>query len=273
MSIGAWLFSQEHKARLQAEAEAEKARRDYEILVARQTLPAPELVATLPKPAEKPAEKPKPIKKEKTETELLLRATAKERAAAALAQLPQGHLRIITGAGVRLRKQAEQNAKGKIILHLGTIVLELEKDGNWYKIETPKKQIGWVHAKYSQPLEPNKRAETYIKLAKKKLNRTSFGNLVDLCNFLSHASDTVELESAVELKLLYLFALQGSLRHISSEQPNKKRYSKWLKKHDGEIRYKNPRAAWFVKKEAFQALYNKYRFLPISERILREMPD
>ncbi len=284
MSIGAWLFTQEHKARLQAEAEAKKARRDYEILVARQTLPAPELVATQPKPAEIPVietpvietpvvEKPKPIHKEKSEAERLLRATAKERAAAAQAQLPQGHLRIMTGAGVRLRKKAQQNAKGKIILHLGTIVLELEKDGNWYKIETPNKKIGWVRAKYTLPFEPNKRAETYIKLANKKLNSTSFGNLVDLCNFLSHASETVELESAVELKLLYLLALQASLRHISSKQPTQKRYSQWLKKHQGEIKYENSIAAWFVKKQAFQALYNKYRFLPISERILREMPN
>jgi serine/threonine protein kinase len=279
MSIGAWLLSQEHKGRLQAEAEAEKARRDYEILLAKQTLPSPKPATTkieLKPAADKPKiltpEEPKPIKKEKSEAELL-RASAKERAAAAQAQLLEGQLRIMTGAGVRLRTQPQQNAKGRIILHIGTIVLELDKQKNWYKIETPNKHIGWVHAKYTLPLEPEKRAQTYIKLAKQKLNNASFGNLVDLCNFLSQASETVELESSVELKLLYLLALQGSLGYIPLEQPKNKRYSEWLKQHKTEIVYQKSIAAWFVKKEAFQALYDKYRFLPIAERILREMPD
>lgn len=300
MIIGAWLFSQEHKARLQAEAEAEKARRDYDILLTRQTLASPKHSQNfLPDQEEtqikaKPPEKAKQVeepkaaitppqitiqtqepepKKEKSEAEIHLRAAAKKRAAAARAQLPQGPLRIMTGAGVRLRTKPQQNAKGRIILHIGTIVLEIEKTENWYKVETPNKQIGWVHAKYTLALEPDKRAETYIKLAKQRLNNDSFGNLVDLCNFLSQASETVELESAVELKLLYLLALQGSLKHIKSYQPNKKRYSEWLKKHATEILYKSSITTWFVKKEVFQALYDKYRFLPIAERILREMPD
>ncbi len=296
MSIGAWLFSQEHKARLQAEADAEQARRDYQTLLAKQTLnsatePKTENPTRVvkPKPAAKPAvitpqavvntpEKPnpipiQPIKTDKSEAEIRLRATAKERAAAAKAQLPDGRLRIMTGAGVRLRTQPQQNAKGRIILHLGTIVLEIDKTKNWYKIETPNKHIGWVHSKYTLPFDPDKRGQIYIKLAKQKLKNASFGNLVDLCNFLSHASDTVELKSAVELKLLYLLALQGSLRYVPSEQPKDKRYIEWLKQHKSEILYKKSISAWFVKKEVFQELYDKYRFLPIAKRILQEMPD
>jgi len=297
MTIGAWLFSQEHQARLQAETEAEKARSDYELLLARQALPAPEHTPNLlpvgeeteAKPPEKvkPTEEPKPItlpqtpidtqepepiKTEKSKAEFL-KATARERAAAAQAQLPDGPMRIMTGAGVRLRTQPQQNASGSIILQIGTIVLEIENTENWYKIETPNKQIGWVHAKYTLALELDKRAQTYIKVARQKLNHASFGDLVDLCNFLSHASDTVELESAVELKLLYLLALQGSLRHISSYQPDDTRYSNWLKKHAKEILYQNSIAAWFVKQEIFQALYDEYNFLPIAERILQEMPE
>jgi serine/threonine protein kinase len=291
MTIGAWLFSQEHKARLQAEFEAEKARRNYKILLAKQEgLPftEPETTKIKPKPANKPEiitptkiivntpenYKPiKPIKKTNSEAESL-RIAAKQRAAATEAQLPnEEKLRIMTGAGVRLRTQPRENAKGHIILQIGTIVLEIEKTRNWYKVETPNKDIGWVNAKYMLPLKLEERAQTYIKLAKKKLNNASFGDLVDLCNFLSSASETVKLENAVELKLLYLLALQSSLRYIPSHQPKETRYSEWLKQHLTEILYKKSIAAWFVRKEAFQELYDKYRFLPIAKRILQEMPD
>ena len=125
-----------------------------------------------------------------------------------------------------------------------------------------------MRIKYTKPLERKKRAKTYIEeVANYKLTHTSFRGLVELCNFLSKASETVRLESAVELKLLYLLALQASLRKMESNKPDET----WLNEHYGEIYSQD--SQWFVKKSVYQELYDKYRGLPIAERILQKMPD
>jgi hypothetical protein len=211
------------------------------------------------------------------EHEARLKTAAKERSAAALAKLPRGLLRM-TGAGVGLRQLPRQNANKGAILTIGTIVSELKKTRqggkDWYQIKTPNNEEGWVYGGYTMSLEPDKRAEAYIKAANKKLNshRASFGDLVELYNFLGRASNEVELESAVELKLLRLLTLQRTLDKIPSNQQDEPRYSKWINGNLAALTYQESTGRLIVKKEKFQQLHDKYGFLPIAERILQEVP-
>jgi serine/threonine protein kinase len=211
-----------------------------------------------------------------SEREARLRAEARDRAAAAQAQLPSGTLRIMSGAGVRLRQLPRRNAKKGAMLQIGTIVSELEKSQGpevWYRIITPNYDEGWVYGGYTMSFNPDRRAQAYIEVANNKLSnrRASFGDLVDLYHFLSRANQEVELESAVELKLLRLLTLQRSLDHISSSQPSEQRYFQWINDHGAEIVYLDTRSSWFVKRDALQQLYDTYHFLPIAARIMQEI--
>ncbi len=139
-------------------------------------------------------------------------------------------------------------------------------------MKTSDDDEGWVHGKYTMSLEPSERAQAYIEVAKRKLDsrNASFGDIVDLCHFLARVSNEVELDDAVELKLLYLLTLQQTLDKIPSFQQNEPHYVDWLNNHNAEIEYKD---RWIVKKEQFQQLHDKYSFLPIADRILQEAPD
>ena len=293
-----WWLYQEREARLQAEAIAKKVHREPEIAtaeIAKRELV--EITATEPAREERLQEattrqqleleahrQAEAAEKTRRELELAtakqvrekrLQESARTRSAIAQAQLPNGPLRIMTGAGVRLRQALRQNAKGSRLLQIGTIVSELDNayfQGEiWYQIETPDHKVGWVHGKYTLALVPEERAQAYIQVAEKKLNshHASFGDLVDLYNFLSRASNEVKLETAVELKLLRLLTLQHTLDKIPINQQDELMYAEWINKNHTDIRYETTQFRWLVKKELFQQLYDKYSFLPIAERILQ----
>ncbi len=312
---GGWLFYQEHKARLQAEAKAAvgskqsdleiakaiaaqvrrdreaievmtaQARRDREAIEA---MTAGELIVasapgtTLTEPVNEAAQSEPQMVALNTakhdEQAARLKKAAKERAAVAQAKLPSGPLRMMTGAGVGLRQQPRQNANKGAILTIGTIVSELKKTRrrgkDWYQIKTPNDDVGWVYSGYTMSLVPDKRAQAYIKAANKKLNspKASFGDLVELYNLLGRASNEVELESAVELKLLRLLTLQRTLDKIPSNQQDEPRYSKWINGNWAALTYQESTGSLFVKPEKFQQLHDKYHFLAMAERILQKVP-
>lgn len=299
--VGGLLFYQEREARLQAEAgvTSQKSYRGHEFTptkvaetdrepqITEATTEQPESAKQKPtQPAQPESETVEPAKPQPQETEpvpvpseqeTVLRTEASERAAIAQAQLPSGQLRMMTGAGVRLRQQPRRNAKKGVILQIGLIVSQLESSQqtgeDWYQIKTPNNDIGWVYGEYTMPLEPDKRAQAYLEVAKNKLNsQASFGDLVDLCNFLNRASNEVELDKAVELKWLYLQALQRSLEYISPAQQEQPRYSEWLTQHKTNIVYQEQEKRWFVKNSLYQQLQAQYRFLPIAEHILPATP-
>ncbi|OAD19600.1 SH3, type 3 domain protein [Candidatus Thiomargarita nelsonii] len=184
-------------------------------------------------------------------------------------------VRILTGAGVKLRKAPRWNAKTVTILQIGTIVSQLEPARkNWYRVITPNNKKGWVHSKYAMSFDINQFEQTYLVVANKKLNsKASFGDLVDLYHFLARVSNEVtQIKIAAELKLLHLLALQRSLEKIPRYQQNNSPYSEWLKQRQAKIEYNNSTGFGSVKRELFQQLHEEYSGLPIAERILREAP-
>ncbi|GEM_PF-1804275 len=268
----------QREARQRAEdaaAAAEKARRERESATIQSDREARQRAEEAAAAAEK-ARRERESATIQSDREARQRAEARERAAAAQARLPSGTLRIMTGAGVRLRQLPRRNAKKGAILQIGTIVSELETNQGpeaWYRIATPNYDEGWVYGGYTMSFNPDRRAQAYIEVANNKLNnrRASFGDLVDLYHFLTRANQEVELESAVELKLLRLLTLQRSLDKISSSQPSERPHSQWLNDHRAEIVYLDTRSRWFVKREKFQQLHDKYHFLPIAARIMQEI--
>jgi len=163
---------------------------------------------------------------------------------------------IMTGAGVGLRKEPRSARQGNVVtqLQIGSVVSPLEKITKkgeaWYKITTSGGQEGWVHSKYTMPLDSNNQEQAYVDVAKRKLSsQADFGTLVELCNFLNRVSQQVSAPArAAELKSLYLAALQRSLEQIPRDQHDKPRYSNWLKRQRAKIEYNESTGGWVVKK-------------------------
>lgn len=236
------------------------------VVVAPRVLPGPS--SFTPNPAQE--KKLQDLAQSVRETQL--RTAAKQRAVAALAKLPQGQLRIMTGAGVRLRQAPRYQADKGSILQIGTIVSELEQTRHageiWYRVNTGNDNQGWVSEKYTKPFNLLNAGQSYVAVAQQKLNDRSsnFGDLVDLYNFLQRASEEVELEPAVELKLLILLTLQRSLEQIPASLSQASLYHQgWLNSHQAEIKKVNQN--WQVKSQRFEELYEEYRFLPVAVKI------
>ncbi len=277
---GAWLFFYQDEIPSQTTSDQiTEQTHDKGTITTTQFTSPPPIVEPTDTLAEQARHEQERAEQAKREYEARLRAAAKEKAVAAQAQIPSGSLRIIKGAGVRLRQEPRWNARKNAIFQIGSIVFELEKDEQqgqaWYQVKTLDGNVGWVSEKYALFFDQKQRAQTYIKVTHLKLNdrRASFGDFVDLYHFLSRVSDEVELETAVELKLLRLLTLQASLEKIPANQQNSPSYSHWLDQHKANIIYNESKKGFVVKRALFQQMYDKYNFLLIAERILQEIPE
>jgi len=120
---------------------------------------------------------------------------------------------IMTGAGVRLRKTPQKHAKIVTQLQIGTIVFLLDRKKEWYRIAMPNGYKGWVLSKYTMSLDNfNHLGKAYIEVANRKINSNDFGDLAELCNFLTE----------------------------------------WLEKQRSKIEYNQFTEVWSVKRELFQ---------------------
>jgi len=152
------------------------------------------------------------------------------------------NFRILTGASVYLRIQAQRNAHIIGKLSIGTILSELGSVTNyrgkiWYKVNSSLDGIGWIYGKYTIPYNPAERAQAYIEVANSKLNHSlaSFSDLVELCNFLKRVSTEITGKNGMKLKQLYSIALQRSFNKIPPSRTNESLYLKWLEKNRSSI--------------------------------------
>lgn len=190
---------------------------------------------------------------------------------------------IVTASAVRMRAAPQVASSEVTRLKLGTVVRVLERSAKpdtvgqkqdyWYRVSSSDGKTGWVFGGLMTDFDPERRGETYRRLAAErlKLEQSTFEDRVDLVNFLSRALREVKQTDIVaELELDSLLALKLSLEAIPFDKQEKPPYSGWVKTHDAKIVYSEPAGLWLVRAELFWNLQKKYSSLPIGERIAWE---
>lgn len=188
--------------------------------------------------------------------------------------------KISTASGVRVRTAPQAGASEVARLPIGTVVQELERSADrerigqsedyWYRIAAADQIQGWVFGSLIAPFDPARREEIYRKIATDRVNatETSFGDQVDLANFLKRAAtEGVRPEIAAEFELGYLLALKRALDFLSYDQSRQQPYQSWLEAQAREVIYNEVAGNWLINSDRFWELHEKYRALPIGEKI------
>ena len=144
---------------------------------------------------------------------------------------------ITIGAAIILREKPIKNSKKIGYLRFGNIVLILKENHNseWYKIKSLKSsQQGWVKSKFLRKITTKDKKHIVLNISKKKFqsSKSSFGNLVEIANFIQK---TLEKENEhidkKQLNLLYNEVIKQSLSIIPKNKRNEKPYLKWIEAH------------------------------------------
>lgn len=188
--------------------------------------------------------------------------------------------KIITGTAVRVRTDPSTSAKEVERLNVGTVVNSSarstkkekvgQKEDYWYKVATPQGQKGWVFGSFLLDYDASKRETIYSKIAADRLKTegANFDDYSDLYNFLNRiAPQVTKQDVSAELELYKLQSLAKSLETIPFDKQSQTPYSDWTKTHDSKIVYSEPAGQWFVRAELFWNLNERYRSLPVAERI------
>lgn len=194
--------------------------------------------------------------------------------------------RITTAAAVRLRAEPRLDAAEVGRLRFGTILQVLaqtetrtragESEDFWYRVAAPEGMEGWVFGALTVPFAAARRAEISrdIALTRLKPEEIAFTDAVEVTEFLARevnaSSASLPAAARAELELLRLRALSRSLSAIPFERQDQPPYRAWLESHKAEIVYSEPAGLWLVESERFWKLGEKYRALPIAERIAWE---
>lgn len=188
--------------------------------------------------------------------------------------------KISTASGVRVRTAPQAGASEVARLPIGTVVQELERSADkerigqsedyWYRIAAADQIQGWVFGSLIAPFDPARHEEIYRKIATERIKatETSFGDQVDLANFLKRAAtEGVQPEIAAEFELGYLLALKRALDFLSYDQSRQQPYQSWLEAQAREVIYNEVAGNWLINSDRFWELHEKYRALPIGDKI------
>ncbi|HEV2860493.1 MAG TPA: SH3 domain-containing protein [Pyrinomonadaceae bacterium] len=191
--------------------------------------------------------------------------------------------RITTASGVRLRSGPDTKAEEVGRLQLGVVVDEIERsaakarvgeaEDYWYMVAAPGGARGWVFGALTEAFDPARRAEVYTRLASARVANADakFAELADLVKFTSRALREVTTRAAAaELELLRLQALARSLASVEMTELEKEPYRSFVKEHEAEIVYSEPAGQWYVNSDVLWKLREKYKDLPLAERIAWE---
>ncbi|HLM57824.1 MAG TPA: SH3 domain-containing protein [Pyrinomonadaceae bacterium] len=194
-----------------------------------------------------------------------------------------GKSRITIASGVRLRGEPDTKAEEVGRLQLGVVVEEIERsaakarvgeaEDYWYMVAAPGGARGWVFGALTEAFDPASRGEVYRRLASARVANAEakFAELADLVKFTTRALKEVTTRADVaELELLRLQALARSLASVEMTELEKEPYRSWVKGHDAEIVYSEPAGQWYVNSDVLWRLREKYKDLPVAERIAWE---
>jgi hypothetical protein len=191
--------------------------------------------------------------------------------------------RIAAASGIRLRATPAPGGKEVTKLFIGTVLRELEhsakqetiggKKDYWYRVATPDGQEGWVFGSFVLPLEPERRVQAYLEIAKLRMadEKTPFADRADLVNFLkAEVAKESAKESAAPLELALWRAMRWTLASITPGDVPKSAYEKWVQRQGETLVYSEPAGEWFVSGTYLWKLEEKYRGLPEAEALAWE---
>ncbi len=189
--------------------------------------------------------------------------------------------RIITGSGVRVRREPDTSAQEISRLSLGTIVgvsgrsEAQETIGDmqdyWYQIVLEDGQQGWVFGSLTRPFELAKRTEIYRDLMNARLRHEglNFSDLIDFFHFLTRAAEEVtEPEAVAELKFTRLIILDRSL--LKGKEEHASQLKAWITEQQGLIYYHESAGRWYVQSSIYWDLHANYHSLPLADDIAWE---
>ena len=189
---------------------------------------------------------------------------------AATAQTPG----LATVDAVRLRAAPSVTAAAVRTLEIATPLAVVESTpGAWVRVRTRDGAAGWVRRDLTVAYDAAAPLPALRTIAARSLARETapFEVRARLANLLADAADGAAAPAAkAELSLLRLQALQAALdAHAASatgRDVDPVRTGK-LRADTSELAYGDPQGQWFVRADAFWKLRERYRALPIAERI------
>lgn len=195
----------------------------------------------------------------------------------AAAHAQPGTARVTTADAVRLR--AGPSTDAAVVRTLGIaapLAVEGSAAGPWLRVRTSDGARGWVTRDLTAPYDSADPLGALRPIAERSIarERAPLQARVRLVNALSDALRTARGNAArAELSLLRLRALQKALdEHAAGASAPSGWESRPLREagiraDTGEIAYGEPQGQWYVRADAFWALHDRYRALPIAERI------
>ena len=189
-----------------------------------------------------------------------------------LTELPQI---IVTDVSARVRSQAQANAPELSRIRLGTILKVTEKNPAWYKVQYTaggKTSNGWISANSVNDLNAGAREELYRQIVDRNYKaEMDFAAASEMVDFLTQvASELGGSNSAAELELKRLLALQTALKKIPSGQGDRSPYREFLKTHEKSVIYSDPAGEWYVVSNLFWDLHKKHATSAVADQIAWE---
>lgn len=180
---------------------------------------------------------------------------------------------IVALPSVPLRKEAKMGAPVLDRLKLGETLHLIEKTPRWYKIERLSNgEKGWVNVESVEVFKKDSLEKVFLKVANKNYKtEMKFEEALELMDFLSDAESSAKTaEVRAELEFLRLLSLRQAASFIVSEQQQKRQHKDFLKRYQSFLAYDESLSRWIVSSKFFWKLSEKYKQLPIAEKIAWE---
>lgn len=184
---------------------------------------------------------------------------------------------LVTLDAVRLRASASTAAPAVQTLEIATpLATEGSAAGDWVRVRAGAAR-GWVRRDLTVPYDAANPLPALRRIATRSLaqERAPFATRARLANVLGDAARAAAAPAAkAELSLLRLEALQKAFDEHAAQPAradggNPLREGR-LRVDSSEVAYGDPQGQWFVTAHAFWALRDRFRALPIAERIAWE---
>ncbi|MCS6873851.1 MAG: SH3 domain-containing protein [Pyrinomonadaceae bacterium] len=176
---------------------------------------------------------------------------------------------LVSTLSAPIRKQAKTSSPIFGRFKLGEKVSLLEKKPNWSKVKSSSSEkVGWLPTEDLIELKRDSSEKIYLQIASRNYGQEmSFAKALELANFITESMTNVKTpETKAEMEFLFLLSLRkAAANYKQSSSPDE-----FPKKYTPFLVYDEISNRWLVSSESFWNLSEKYKELPIAERIAWE---